>query len=164
MKSRTNMAAEAALKPAGQTLALYKQQMAFTWFLQSFALAFFWSNHLFCLFSAINQHPPVRLTQTRSQTLSYIQPDLCNCVKTGIIKCTTPPQQQHKQGSGGYGGQMGATAPFMKKTQLRHPLFDKSSAPFPEPNAPFFQCFVLNAKLTMALFNKKTREISWIES
>ena len=31
------------------------------------------------------------------------------------------------------------------KTKLWRPLFGKKSAPYPDPNALFFQCFVLNA-------------------
>ena len=62
--------------------------------------------------------------------------------------------------SGGFRGQMGATAPFTMKTKLWHPshliikalvprvwhpLFGKKSAPYPDSNALLFQCFVLNA-------------------
>ena len=29
---------------------------------------------------------------------SRLKPDLCNCVKSGIVESTAPPQQPHKQG------------------------------------------------------------------
>ena len=39
--------------------------------------------------------------------------------------------------------------PFTMKTQLfPRPLFGKNSAPYPDPNALFFQCLVLNATET----------------
>ena len=35
--------------------------------------------------------------------------------------------------------------PFTMKTKVWRPLFGKKSAHYPDPNALFFQCFVLNA-------------------
>ena len=45
----------------------------------------------------------------------------------------------------GGGANGGNCPPFTMKTKLWRPLFGKKSAPYPDPNALFFQCFVLNA-------------------
>ena len=49
--------------------------------------------------------------------------------------------------SGGFRGANGGNCPppFTVKTKLWRPLFGKKSAPYPDPKALFFQCFVLNA-------------------
>ena len=42
------------------------------------------------------------------------------------------------------GGKWGLLPPFMMNTQFWDPIFGKKSAPYPDPNALFFQCFALN--------------------
>ena len=47
-------------------------------------------------------------------------------------------------GSGGFRRKIGATAPFHDENSAWHLLFSKKGGPYPDPNALFFQCFVLN--------------------
>ena len=42
-------------------------------------------------------------------------------------------------------GKWGQLPPFTMKTKLWCPLFGKKSAPYPDPNALFFQWFIFNA-------------------